>query len=500
MGFQRAIIASLGEATTTPSNPGTGGGTDPGGGGTPPVASNELVGFHITQTHLNYLKDRLQNGPFKSQGDYNTNSPGDWDRFLSDAGKFLTNSYVPWNGETINDRNNYRDKVLAIEMQAAALHFLMNQDQQYLDKIKQSLITEATNNFWVGRNYNDPDIYKRARDRDLYISSAIVRVIKSYRYIRSYLSSSEQEQIDNLMASIGNFYATGIGNDLKTNFPNRESRDYTVTGNAASSPFYTGDTAYFDMNTGQGVHNIPILAKWYNNRRGSQIAPIALIGALLKDHPVHGELADRCILQSKLFIEEWIKYSVYGDFSMGEYERNGDYATPQQGLMYAFYIFNAALTAADAFARLGDYDLYNFSTLDGLWGTEGTGVPKSLYNITIHVCKQAAKQIDWFWPIGGRSQEDNRIDMSNQPFGPHWVFDTTFHLGNLYWQDDFIEQVCLREYAGTDTFPSSSIGTSAVIAGPWYGWNGWFVQHPGGMCGMYAKLMRTPANPFYTGS
>src|SRR5688500_2633020 len=49
------------------------------------------LGLFVTQEELVSWKERAKKGPYKSQGDVSSNSPGDWDRIVQNAKAFLAN-------------------------------------------------------------------------------------------------------------------------------------------------------------------------------------------------------------------------------------------------------------------------------------------------------------------------------------------------------------------------------------------------------------------------
>src|SRR5262249_37269259 len=53
------------------------------------------LGLHVTQEELTIWRQRAQNGPYKTAGDVSINSPGDWDRIVSNRNAFASN---PSNG------------------------------------------------------------------------------------------------------------------------------------------------------------------------------------------------------------------------------------------------------------------------------------------------------------------------------------------------------------------------------------------------------------------
>src|SRR5690606_12641935 len=120
-----------------------------------------------------------------------------------------------------------------------------------------------------------------------------------------------------------------------------------------------------DGSNGDTIVNLP---RYYNNRKGAFAQLIGIIGAGLNDVEL--------IHHAKVYFKEWILFSVYPSGETGENERNGDYGVPQQGSkFYGLLNVGAYAYIAEALARKGDFELYQYSTSDGRCGTQGG--PKS---------------------------------------------------------------------------------------------------------------------------
>jgi hypothetical protein len=65
---------------------------------------------------------------------------------------------------------------------------------------------------------------------------------------------------------------------------------------------------------------------------------------------------------------------VYPDGSVGEFERN-EASNPMKGMNYNTGNLETALWVAEALRLDGDLGLYNYSTTEGLWGTQCTTEP-----------------------------------------------------------------------------------------------------------------------------
>ena len=118
--------------------------------------------------------------------------------------------------------------------------------------------------------------------------------------------------------------------------------------------------------------NISVLSQWFNNRKAANALAIGAVGALFGDI----ELINR----SKRYYFEWLTFGVWADGADGEFMRNGEYCIPRQGLIYGASNSQSALLFGDWMARRGDASIFNFTTSDGLFGTESasTGNAKSV--------------------------------------------------------------------------------------------------------------------------
>jgi hypothetical protein len=303
----------------------------------------------------------------------------------------------------IREEDGALGSTYGFKMRDAAFLYLITKEDKYLSAAKKSLVP------LLSSTYNTKTFFDTAcfrvldgtAPKDAYFGHAalIARLATTYDYLRSGLSENERLIIENALRKYVYFFAAHFDWGVGGLFPNRLNDDYSVRGrnaddkatawpkyvnqrtdtnndckvdandSAASYDFYTHIDA-----TGVKHNRISVVSQYFNNRRSNTLFVVAVVGSLLSDKL----LIDR----AERGVKEWLKYAVYPDGTEGEYARNGDYCIPHQGRVYAMSNINAALVIAEIMSRRGDSGLYNYSTREGLYGTEsGTSdAPKSINN------------------------------------------------------------------------------------------------------------------------
>jgi hypothetical protein len=203
--------------------------------------------------------------------------------------------------------------------------------------------------------------------RDAYLSETpwLSRAIAAYQFIRADVSRSERQTLDDWFLRNAEFNRRHIDIHLEENFPRRSTGDYSVRGRDARGGAMTGKRC---SQTGPAIS---VLSQWYNNRRASSMLFVAQAGALLGDT----SLTD----SAKRYVREWITYSVWPGGEQGEWQRNGDYGYVCSGLAYGASNIALALLVAMWLDALGDASLLRFSTSEGLFGTQSTDAPKTIW-------------------------------------------------------------------------------------------------------------------------
>jgi hypothetical protein len=114
------------------------------------------------------------------------------------------------------------------------------------------------------------------------------------------------------------------------------------------------------------------------------------------------------------------------------------------------------VTIADAFARTGDLELYEFSTSDGAYGTKGG--PKSVRKVVTVHASFVDHTIKYYATDQASNVGDPRylIDTEEEFTGTKRVGDIcAAPLANLYFQDRFLKDRYTRVAPGAPPYPSN---------------------------------------------
>ncbi|MEM1136849.1 MAG: hypothetical protein AAGI07_13510, partial [Bacteroidota bacterium] len=276
-------------------------------------------GIFYTQEEINFWKERAGlisgNKMYHTSGDISPNSPASWSTIASNANRFLTNPSGIWDGNLSKEPHHN-----GIGMRDAAFVYLLTKENKYLNAVKNYLLRQASH---PGTQFQKwPFI---GDTKGFHEGDWISRLFYGYMYVREGLDANSKKVLDGWFKAAATFYANNIHNDIKNLFPNRLSGDYQRKSNVAANGAMQDRYAYLDA-SGKWKNRLSWVSAWYNNRRFSQLRIVGLVGAFLNDANL--------INNAKIFVEEWLKYSVYPDGTMGEYQRNGSYGNPQNGMVY----------------------------------------------------------------------------------------------------------------------------------------------------------------------
>lgn len=353
---------------------------------------------------------RTMSGPFVTLGDYAPNSPGDWTRIKNSAKAFLASGEATVR-QLADDpaRSTHGTKA-----RDAAFVYLITSDTSYLTPVRDYLIAQTANPANDFTKLCIRNLDGSVRDAWFRESSWLVRQIVTYDYVRSALSLADRQTIENWIRRNAYFFATQIDRGMSSIFPKRLQGDYATRTGAAAAATDSAKWSSMRLDTnadckidasdspesyrlalytradGSRAPHISILSLFYNNRKSTNALAFGAAGALLGDT----ELVNR----SKRYFLEWLTFSVWPDGAQGEYQRNGDYCVARQGLVYGSINTQAAVMVGDWLARRGDTSLFDFSTRDGLFGTE-SGSADGAKSISLAVATHLNLingKLDWY--------------------------------------------------------------------------------------------------------
>jgi chitodextrinase len=423
------------------------------------VLLNPLLGGGLiwSDAHLAEWRDRSVNGPYKLAGDaFDPLIPGEWDRIVTEKNTFVgsptaerrqTYEDIQDNGFAINNHD---------EMLSAAFYSLVKDDAAIATMVKDELMWHATRAGTAGVGQQiSPTYYLKTDTGNWWNSGWMLRMVSCADFVKESFSTAERTTFDAWISDWAHAVEFSINRELEGNFPDRYNRNYgTPSGWGAT---WDGGYAYKDSS---GVlHNtIYTVAKYYNNRRHTQMQFVGIASVFLDD----ATLKDR----AKLYFEEWIRFSTYPDGSTGEFERNGSWGNPQAGHVYNAYNLASAVLVAEALRLSGDSGLYDYATTDGIWGTECTTEPAKNLKLIVDTYLDLNEGVKLWYKDSGSVTASDRIDNVNNE---QWIGEIWFATaGNRYWKDERIRKAYRRENPGSIAY-SSPIGSAGSYGAPWNG-------------------------------
>ncbi len=427
------------------------------------------LGLHFTQEELDIWKQRMQNGPYKTAGDVSTNSPGDWDRIAANASAFLAYPDVDrWSGQTsptcvvpyqtgIAPETN---RNLGAKMRDAAFYYLLTGNTAYRDAVRDELLAQTNTNTYPGLDFSDrtrwcthPGIGDVNPSFD--IANWLTRILFAYDYIRSSLTTAQQNNLDTWFYNAGVYYEDNLVNILESRFPNRNNDDYSnpqsYSGSLPRTTHYNGHTTY----------------EWHrawSNRGACHYRFVTLVGVLTSNTFLKE--------QGKRYFKELIKYHTFPDNMQVEFYR---WTTSNicMGWGYSGLELGSLLTAADVLARIGDTELYEYSTSEGYYGTKGGS--KSPHNILKHYCQNVDHTVMRYATSDPAKYGDPNylIDSIDNINNYQRTEDAQLAYANIYFQDNYIKSIYMRTAASAPAYPASP------VTGGWDAWTGDWNTYPG---------------------
>ncbi len=199
----------------------------------------------------------------------------------------------------------------------------------------------------------------------------LCRAMVAYMQTKHLAAVYERAQIEEWFYENAVFTLEHMQSFLRLNFPDREAGDYSNRKGDAKDPA----RYIMDYRTTLDGDRITGISQWYNNRRAMSNAYLLLAGIAFRN--ARPEFSKTLLDEVKRYVKEWVIYSTYPTGETGEWARNHSYPNEAgtyiegQGVTYNAYNSALALLAAQLlYEKCGDRELLDFSTRDGLFGTE----------------------------------------------------------------------------------------------------------------------------------
>jgi hypothetical protein len=319
----------------------------------------------LSEDELAIQRDRAANGPFRTAGDFSTNSPGHWNEMA--ATMRLNFSSARWSGPT-NLNSNGSVKVegsntgnsppvatrqMAHDMMSAAYAAAVTNNHAVAAAITREIEYQATRprldyanrTLWPLNYYNDlgPLFMHAVWVKDYVLAYDITKAMGHSSLIaeRWFLDLAELNE-------------QAVHENMSRVFPNRKSDSYSNRASFVDSTLLSS-SRWAD---GRSVE-YPRIALFYNNRRSNQAGFYGLVGVVL-DNTFFKE-------EFKRYGREWLMFGhrvTSSDGLHGDFDRGSD-AFPQLGFSYGLHAMESLIPAMDGLARQGDTSLYEFASSEG---------------------------------------------------------------------------------------------------------------------------------------
>jgi hypothetical protein len=392
-------------------------------------------------------------GPYKDTSDVSPNSPGDWTRIESQKNRFMaTPAAHRWDGVTGCPGDSFNmSRVFGTWMHDAALYYFLTGDAAVRNAVRDELLAQASN---PGTNFENTTLWCTNGTSQLDVPNWMMKLLVSYDFIRNDISTENRATLDTWFTAFGNYLEGQVHAQARIRWPNRKNDNYS------SSPMPLGS------DVGPVYYGGIMLRQWHTAWLNKTAAMTRLFGSI-------GIVTNNTALktEAKRFFKEHMRYNICytncgGIVTHVEYFRWKN-SFPTLGYHYAASSLTSLGWLAERFARLGDYELLDYSTSDGFGGTEGG--PKTLQaavqthldiarhaiircgRATASECNNVNARIDYHYPGDSTTGWTTGQD-------PLWhsIEDTyPITLLNIYYRNDAWKSSYLRTATGSLAYPTN---------------------------------------------
>jgi hypothetical protein len=440
------------------------------------------TGLHYTPAEVAIWKQRAVSGPYRVKGDAQANSPGDWARISDNANKFLANPLAELYSKTVykgngcvpnaNQGSGYADTqnpaTTAEKMRDAGFYYLITGDAKYANAVRSAIMADANSPLldftntsrWCPGNINDiaPGFI---------ISEWLTRSLYAYDYIKAFLSDADKSKLNAWFLGAATYMRSNLDPNLDGIYVNRSAGDYTLSKSALKSESGAGSLMYF------GGPKARWVSRQYNNRRASMAALIGIVGVFLNDNTLKAS--------GKRFFKETIMVSIYPTGYFVDFLRGVDNAdnNPEKG--YSYSTQGTLFMLADALARSGDTELYEWAKVDGTTsatsGVDASSDGKTIKGLKMHIKAMLDlrnhKKVIYATAKTANVGKEYYIVDGITPGGNYSVWDIMYAVPNLYYKDKYILDSYTRKADGAIPYP---VKAQTSGASPAWGTLG---QYPG---------------------
>ncbi|WP_020528950.1 choice-of-anchor D domain-containing protein [Flexithrix dorotheae] len=484
--------------------------------------SQQRKGLFYTEEEISIWRERAGISPgktlYKTKGDVSQNSPGDWDRILSDAVTAITspgndrfNNYDThspiaelWNSKCCGPSNSGRpiygdsrkdvvddkeprphtngDHSANSVMHAGFTHLLLGDKgtltvggksytgKDFANAVRKELLHYSSDKYLDFSNRSRWVVGPKGfadRNPGFFIAEWCSKMLFAYDYTKysEVYSSAEKAKIENWIKNAAIFFDAVYNTNLDEAFDG--GRKYNNYGSVSNSNLHKYANHTYD--NGEPIY---YFSTNYNNRRSAQFRFSFLVGLFLNEK----YLIDNGV---KVF-KEWIVFGTFKDGSHADMYRGGGGSRVNTGINYTSACVDHAISMADAYARKYDNSLYDYETneteLQKFFPDSQKGKPwyknlavngKSLKNVINSFVR-------YFDQSYGNSRTWGGVKISTSSK----AYDTWVSQANIYyygkdpeWAKN-VKSIYTRQKSGTIAYPSNPTN------GSFNGWGGCAYAYP----------------------
>jgi hypothetical protein len=506
-----------------------------------PAQAATRLGLHVTQEELDNWRIRAVSGPYKSVGDVSTNSPGDWDKMVTEAASFASSPLAEiWQGQTPNnpwlpdghfcdytagDGNesgcNPRTGQARKVASAAFVSMVQPQNFNHCSAVRTFIMAQIVE---PGTDFTNTTRWPNQQLGDGWsggISTMFTRMAYAYDYCRiispSTFSAGDTTSIETWFSNAAFYWARNTNYSTIQAVPNRNT-DYDTSvaiGNTyptdvmGSSPGNAQQLAptHYDCTLGVPGNVAGGWTEVWANRSTVQVR-FAAVGSMLRATPSANDLQSQRWV--KMWFKEWLIYAVFSNNMVNDFHRR---ESPQNGWQYVGNSIGTLATVVDLFARQGDTSLYDFSTSAGrVWSSNPSGFngntnggPKSFgAALQRHASfvNQRSTGVPG-WNGASTNAQCGNVSYLIQPqddvtFGvgssTARIEDTKYPHANMYYRDNNIKLAYTRQLSGAPAYPQFAVTNDNE-----YAYSGGWWEHVGVLF-LFGQMEDNAANPHLTSS
>ncbi len=325
----------------------------------------------------------------------------------------------------------------------AAYVYYMTGDETYGNRAHDFLMTQ------IGLSIAEPTQYASSagssgtpRTQLSFSGAWYIRLVYIFEYCKPLFSGGEITTCETFFTGWANLYKDMLHTRLVGYSPDR------LTGGSPTTLTMTSDYTH-EIPLGNPVNQIPTYGSFFTNAYNNCAGAVGLWAAYQTMNSIDATTLN---LHSRAYFEDWMKHAVFPDGTNTEYRRNWGPNQVQGTGFYAWIYVENIIQLASVFSRLGDDYFYEYSTTEGVQGTEVTELnpgkgSKNLLNIIRCAIENYTQSVVRHSTVPNDSTGETRL--LNNPFSNYFtLIEVLLPVANIYYQDQDIFDTYMNQIDG----------------------------------------------------